>query len=171
MELFERVKELATVHFGSVAKLAARIGIAQTTFNAYLKPERQHNLWPLLPKILDAAPEISRQWLYFAEGEMFAEEKPGTSCSGEGIQAKLYRLEELEAQVKSLETEKIRLMEELIAAQRKNMTLLEERGRTARKGAAIPASGEIREAEGNYGGAPLQEGTGEYPLRGRESTD
>jgi Predicted kinase len=54
----------------SEAKLASRLGVHPRTFNGYFKFERQDNLWPLLPKILEVLTDISREWLYFGEGEM-----------------------------------------------------------------------------------------------------
>ena len=42
----------------------------QRTFQGYLNDKRQDNLWPILPKILELFPRISRQWLYFGEGPM-----------------------------------------------------------------------------------------------------
>ncbi|WP_240825614.1 hypothetical protein [Desulfovibrio sp. UIB00] len=42
----------------------------QSTFSGYLNEQRQHNLWPLLPQILEAFPRLSRHWLYFGEGPM-----------------------------------------------------------------------------------------------------
>lgn len=43
----------------------------QRTFQGYLNEKRQDNLWPILPKILELFPRLSRQWLYFGEGPMF----------------------------------------------------------------------------------------------------
>lgn len=70
MMLFQRIKKLCLEHGGSVSKVAARLGIPQTTFNGYLNEKREANLWPLLPRFLDEFPEINRDWLYFDEGEM-----------------------------------------------------------------------------------------------------
>lgn len=75
MELFERVKQIAGLA-GSETKLASRLNLPQTTFNGYLKPSRQDNLWPLLPKILELFPQVNREWLYFGEGEMTGETAP-----------------------------------------------------------------------------------------------
>ncbi len=68
--LFKRIRILALEMTGSVARLAAKINIPQTTFNGYLNEKRQHNLWPLLPKLLELYPQVSRKWLYFGEGDM-----------------------------------------------------------------------------------------------------
>lgn len=68
MELFERVKQIAKIIGISDKDLAANLGLKQSTFSGYLNARRQDLLWPLLPKILELYPEISRQWLYFGEG-------------------------------------------------------------------------------------------------------
>lgn len=68
MELFERVKQLIKIIGIKDKDLAEELGLKQSTFAGYLNSRRQHNLWPLLPRILEAYPEISRQWLYFGEG-------------------------------------------------------------------------------------------------------
>lgn len=68
MELFERVKQLPKIIGIQDKELAAGLGVNASTFSGYLNARRQHNLWPLLPKILENYPEISRQWLYFGEG-------------------------------------------------------------------------------------------------------
>lgn len=54
----------------SHADLARALNMQVRTFQGYLNADRQDNLWPLLPKILEAFPRLSRQWLYFGEGPM-----------------------------------------------------------------------------------------------------
>ena len=75
MQLFKRVRALAIEMSGSVARLAAKIDMPQTTFNGYLNEKRQDNLWPLLPKLLELYPQVNREWLYFGEGEMIISKK------------------------------------------------------------------------------------------------
>lgn len=70
MQLYERVIKVAEQLAGSQAGLARAINFNVRTFQGYLKPERQDNLWPLLSQILEAFPRLSRQWLYFEEGPM-----------------------------------------------------------------------------------------------------
>lgn len=74
MKLYQRVRTIAKEVAGSETKLAPLIGVHQRTFNGYLKESREHNLWPLLPKILEVFPQVSREWLYFSEGEMLKSE-------------------------------------------------------------------------------------------------
>lgn len=68
MKLFERVKQLSKIIGISDKEIAEDLGIRPATYTAYLNARREHNLWPLLPRILERWPEISRQWLYFGEG-------------------------------------------------------------------------------------------------------
>lgn len=68
MELFERVKQVAKIIGITDKELGAELGLKQSTFSGYLCTRRQNLLWPLLPRILERWPEISRQWLYFGEG-------------------------------------------------------------------------------------------------------
>ena len=68
-ELYERVTT-AGKFFGGLPAFAEMIGVQYRTFHAYLSAKRQHNLWPLLPTMLEAFPRLSRQWLYFGEGPM-----------------------------------------------------------------------------------------------------
>ncbi len=68
MELFERVKQVAKIININEKDLAAELGIKPSTFAGYLNARRQDNLWPILPRILELYPEISRQCLYFEEG-------------------------------------------------------------------------------------------------------
>jgi len=70
MELYERVDEIIKAMGRSRAHLAKRLDIKQTTFNHWFSRGRQHNLWPVLLKILELHPQVSREWLFFGEGEM-----------------------------------------------------------------------------------------------------
>lgn len=70
MLLFERVRSAAKKFFGSDKGLAEALGIPQSTFSAWLNEKREANLWPHLPAIMALCPEVSRDWLYFDEGEM-----------------------------------------------------------------------------------------------------
>lgn len=70
MLLFERVKRAAKKYFGSDKGLAEALGIPQSTFSAWLNEKREANLWPHLSSIMALCPEVSRDWLYFGEGEM-----------------------------------------------------------------------------------------------------
>lgn len=69
-ELFQRIDAAAKYFAGSLRGFAPLIGINYRTFYGYISLERQDNLWPLLPIILEKFPRLSRQWLYFGEGPM-----------------------------------------------------------------------------------------------------
>lgn len=70
MQLYERVKSILAALTISQSEMARRLNMPQRTFQGYLNDKRQDNLWPILPKILEIFPRISRQWLYFGEGPM-----------------------------------------------------------------------------------------------------
>ena len=82
MELFERVKFIAKQLAGSETKLAAILGLPQRKFNGYLNQISQRNLWEYLPLVLDEYPSLSRDWLYFGEGEPFADSSSPVSAPG-----------------------------------------------------------------------------------------
>ena len=69
-QLYQRIEAICWRTTVSVPQMAKAIGKEYRTFKGYLCEQRQHNLWPLLPQILDAYPRISRHWLYFGEGPM-----------------------------------------------------------------------------------------------------
>ena len=71
MQLYQRVKSILAALTISQSEMARRLDMPQRTFQGYLNEKRQDNLWPILPKILELFPRLSRQWLYFGEGPMF----------------------------------------------------------------------------------------------------
>lgn len=71
MYLYQRIKSVLAALTLSQSEMARRLGMPQRTFQGYLNEKRQDNLWPLLPRILELYPRLSRQWLYFEEGPMF----------------------------------------------------------------------------------------------------
>lgn len=70
MELFERVKYLLLNGDVSQASIARKIGVLSQSFNQWLNPKSQKNLWEHLPVILEMFPNVRREWLYFGEGEI-----------------------------------------------------------------------------------------------------
>lgn len=74
MELFERIYQLKFVA-GNLQGVADALGIAPQKISAYSNEKSQKNFYPLLPNVLRAYPQISREWLYFGEGEMLANPK------------------------------------------------------------------------------------------------
>lgn len=77
MELFQRVKYLAREVAGSETRLAEKLGLPQRKLNGYLSEKSQKNLWEYLPAILENYPHISRDWLYFGEGQMLRAQTVG----------------------------------------------------------------------------------------------
>lgn len=94
MQLYERVKILAKIRAKSVSALSEKLGIAQTTFNGYLKESRQSNLWEILPQILKLYPDVNRDWLYFGEGEMLDKSEKASPETIQELKAKIQELEQ-----------------------------------------------------------------------------
>lgn len=113
MKLFERLNIIAERIAGSQTRLAKAIGIPQGTFNGYLSDEGQRKIrLDLLEGILLAYPQVSRNWLYFGEGEMIGEQITAIS------EKKSPGMQELQAKNTELE-------EELREANRLNRRLTE----------------------------------------------
>lgn len=75
MELYERLNLLAG-KTGTKTKLASALGIPQQKMSLWGNKLSQRNFWEYLPNLLKAMPEVSREWLYFEEGEMFKRDNP-----------------------------------------------------------------------------------------------
>ena len=89
-KLFERVKVASKRLTGKTYGLARVIGVNELTFKGYCSESREGNLWPLLPAILAAFPEISREWLYFNEGEMLqSDEEASPSATPTEMRGKM----------------------------------------------------------------------------------
>lgn len=115
MLLFERVRYLYQKISQSQAEFARALDLTPATFNGYLKESRQDNLWPLLPKILELFPQISRNWLYFGEGEMIGEQITAISeKKSPGMQELQAKNTELEEELREANRLNRRLMERLL---------------------------------------------------------
>lgn len=71
--LHERIRHLADAKNISLTKLADAIGEKQQTFQKWLKPGSEKNIWERLPKILALFPDVSDVWLYIGRGPFLAE--------------------------------------------------------------------------------------------------
>ncbi len=96
MQLFERVRLLAKTKEKSITAFSDKLNVAQATFNGYLKESRQNNLWEILPNILELYPDVSRDWLYFGDGDMLLQ---GEKASPENIQELKNKIQELEQEL------------------------------------------------------------------------
>lgn len=70
MKLFERIECLLSEKGMSRKQLAVALDVPQNTFNRYFCQEQQDKLVPYLWKIFDLYSDVSREWLFFGEGEM-----------------------------------------------------------------------------------------------------
>ena len=103
MEVYERVDEVIRRVAKSRTHLAKQLNIKQTTFNSWFAPDRQNHLWPVLFKILDYYPHISRDWLFFGEGEMLKSEPSGPLVSQSREKELLVKIEQLSGLLLKLE--------------------------------------------------------------------
>lgn len=71
MYLFEKINDLLKFYNYSRIMLAKKIDVPTATFNRYFTPDQEDKLRACLWKIHQIFPEISRDWLFFDEGEMF----------------------------------------------------------------------------------------------------
>lgn len=79
MQLYERLlKIVSVISGGSQTKFAKSLGMAQTTFLGYLSATGQSKIRvSFLEQVLNAYPQIRREWLYFGEGEMLHSDEEG----------------------------------------------------------------------------------------------
>jgi DNA-binding XRE family transcriptional regulator len=107
MELYERVEEIIRKTAKSRAHLAKQLNIKQTTFNSWFARGRQDNLWPVLFEILKLFPYISRDWLFFGEGDMLEAENDAPSSGPSREKELLLKIEQLSGLVVKLETQAV----------------------------------------------------------------
>ena len=103
MELYERLDEIIKYMGTSRSQLSKQLKIKQTTFNGYFSMAKQEYLWPVLFKILALHPSISREWLFFGEGEMLKKEMDGPLVSQSREKELLLKIEQLSGLVLKLE--------------------------------------------------------------------
>ena len=103
MELFERVDALTKYAGMSRSSLGKRLRVKQTTFNGYFSKDRQNGLWPLLKEISAFFPHISREWLFFGEGEMLKKDMDEPQVSQRRERELLLKIEQLSSLVVRLQ--------------------------------------------------------------------
>ena len=105
MELYERVDAVIKRMGKSRASMAKRLDIKQTTFNSWFSSDRQDYLLPVLRKIMELYPHISRNWLFFDEGEMVESEMGGPPVSQSREKELLLKIEQLSGLLIKLENQ------------------------------------------------------------------
>ena len=103
MELFERVYAVVRRMTKSRTHMAKQLNIKQTTFNSWFTRDRQEYLLPVLFQILELYPHISREWLFFGEGEMIKTEMDGPLISQKREKELLLKIEQLSGLLIKLE--------------------------------------------------------------------
>ena len=89
----------------SRTNLARHLNIKQTTFNCWFSRDRQDYLLPVLFKILELYPHISREWLFFGEGEMLKSETDAPLVSQSRERELLLKIEQLSGLLIKLENQ------------------------------------------------------------------
>ena len=103
MELFERVDAVVRRMAKSRTHMAKQLNIKQTTFNSWFTRDRQEYLLPVLFQIMELYPHISREWLFFGEGEMIKTEMDGPLISQKREKELLLKIEQLSGLLIKLE--------------------------------------------------------------------
>jgi len=103
MELYERVDAVVRRMAKSRTNMAKQLDVKQTTFNSWFTRDRQEYLLPVLFKILKLYPHISREWLFFGEGEMIKSEMDGPLISQRREKELLLKIEQLSSLLIKLE--------------------------------------------------------------------
>jgi hypothetical protein len=105
MELYERVDEIIKKTARSRTYLARQLKLKPTTFNSWFSCERQHHLFPHLLAILKLYPHISRDWLFFGEGEMLKSDENRPMVSQGREKELLLKIEQLSTLLVRLENQ------------------------------------------------------------------
>ena len=161
VKLYERllslVKEFAD---NSQTTFAKSIGISQSTFHGYLHDQGQSKIrLDVLGSILTIYPQVSREWLFFGEGEMLRTDAPAPAVPDAGIE-----LEKLRQRVADLE-KVIAAKEEILNAKEESLRLYrrhEAKNPTQSCKAATPVPGQAD-------ASPLQDQSSEYAVPSKPS--
>jgi hypothetical protein len=105
MELYERVDEIIRRTAKSRSNLAKQLKIRQTTFNSWFSRERQNYFFPSLLAILELYPHVSRDWLFFGEGEMLKSDDKKPMISPGREKELLLKIEQLSTLLVRLENQ------------------------------------------------------------------
>jgi len=143
MELYQRIKRVANEIAGSETKLAEKIGMGQKTLNSKIRLKKNDDLKAILDRVLMAYPEISREWLYFDEGEMLT---PGGSPTVAkpfvtALTREAKAAQEADARVRELEAEVVRLQRELLDSKDKIIALYEQHHGGEQRDTFTPGAG------------------------------
>jgi hypothetical protein len=85
--------------------LAKQLNIKPTTFNSWFSSRRQDNLWSALFAILKLYPYISRDWLFFDEGDPLRPAAGGPSAGQSRETELLLKIERLSGLLVKMENQ------------------------------------------------------------------
>ncbi len=93
MQLFQKIDNILKYYNFSRIMLAKKINIHVATFNRYFTPDQEDKLRSCLWDIHKIFPEISRDWLFFDEGEMFLTSNNNSFLSDKELEKKNIELQ------------------------------------------------------------------------------
>lgn len=103
MELYERIKTLASALGLSISGIAMMCGVKPATFHRWMNGDSQRNIYAHLPQIVARHPEVRPEWLYYGDEPMLKKDKASPPNP-------------LESKVQELEQENSALREEVAKA-------------------------------------------------------
>lgn len=118
MELYERIEAVIQQKKTNKKNVATLLGIPHNTFGRYFCLKHQRKLGMLLWDLAALWPDVSRDWLYFGEGEMLS-----ASPTAAQVNELKAELDAANAKLDTKDAEIERLRSELDEANRLNRTL------------------------------------------------
>lgn len=117
MTTAERINKILEIKNLNKSDLAIKLGIPKPTMYFHFKNKNQDFLIQYLDQILEIFPDISKQWLYFEEGDMYKD----------SIKISQLRTEEAEVYIKAIENfeKQLQLMQAELEILKKQANLLE----------------------------------------------
>lgn len=108
MELYERIEAVIQQKKTNKKNVATLLGIPHNTFGRYFCLKHQRKLGVLLWDLAALWPDVSRDWLYFGEGEMLS-----ASPTAAQVNELKAELDAANAKLEAQQTENERLRAEL----------------------------------------------------------
>lgn len=84
MELYERIRQLASAFDLSISGIAGLCGVKPATFHRWMNGASQRNIYAHLPIILAAYPDVRPEWLYYGDAPMLKSEMSSPPNPHEG---------------------------------------------------------------------------------------
>lgn len=91
MELYERIRMLASTFDLSISGIAGVCGVKPATFHRWMNGDSQRNIYAHLPRILASHPDVRPEWLYYGDEPML---KSAISSPPNPLEGKILALEQ-----------------------------------------------------------------------------